>query len=189
MAAPKLYITAADLKAAAQESESSGNDFWETLAKGVSRLFDRECEVADEFFAPADQNPSVKTFRGAGHEYLKILPYIADSIAAITVDGSIITVPTITREYTESDDFLVFAYAIAKNAPVSVSARWGFVETPADIKLACIEQALFQWRRKDLAFADLSGVPTAAVTAQFSPSFQAAVNRFRGLYSANLYFS
>lgn len=189
MAAPKLYATAADLKAAAQENESSGNDVWEAFAKGISRLFDRECEVADEFFAPAEQNASVKTFRGAGHEYLKILPYIAGSIAAITVDGIVVTVPSLTREYVENEDFLVFSYAIAKNAPVSVSARWGFLETPADIRLACIEQALFQWRRKDLAFADLSGVPTAAVVAQFSPSFQAVVNRYRGIYSANLYFS
>lgn len=189
MAAPILYATAADLKAAAQESESSGNDAWETLAKGVSRLFDLECEVVEAFFGPAGANPSIRTFRGAGHEYLRISPYIAGSIAAITVDGAIITVPTVTREYVEADDYLIFAYGIAKNAPVSISAQWGFPETPADIKLACIEQALFQWRRKDLAFADLSGVPTAAVTAQFSPSFQAAVDRYRGIYSANLYFS
>jgi len=186
---PILYATAADLKAAAQETESSGNDAWETLAEGISRLFDRECEVEEGFFKAADAAPSIKTFLGEGHEYLRIIPYIPGSLAAITVDGSPVTVPTLTDEYAERENFLIFSYAIAKNAPVTVSARWGFAQIAADIKLACIEQGLFQWRRKDLAFADLSGVPTAAVTAMFSPTFEASTQRYRGLYSTNLYFS
>jgi hypothetical protein len=186
---PVLYVTAAELKNAAQESDSSGNDSWEALAKSVSRLFDRECEVPDEFFGPAAAGATALSFRGNATEYLKVYPYIAGSLEAITIDGVAVTVPAIDNEYIESEDYLVFAYTLTKNAVVSVSARWGFAEVPGDIKQACIEQGLFQWRRKDLAFTDLSGVAPATIVAQFSPTFQAVVNRFRGLYSRQVYFS
>lgn len=184
-----IYATAADLRCAAEQSEASGTDAWENLALGVSRLFDRECEVAAEFFGKAAANPSARSFFGTGTEYVRVSPYIAGSLAAITIDGTAVTVPAADKEFLESDDYLVFTYNVVKNAVVSVSARWGFPEVPADIRQACIEQALFQWRRKDLAFAELAGVPTAAVTASFSPTFQAAIDRYRGLYSRNNYFA
>lgn len=184
-----LYVQPEILKENGIAPESDDTVVWQQIAESVSRTFDRECEVPDGFFDKASASSSVRSFLGAGTEYVKISPYLPGSLSAITIDGTAVTVPSTTKEFQESDDYLIFAYAIAKNAAVSVSARWGFAAVPADIVQACIEQALFQWRRKDLAFAELAGVSSAAVAAQFSPTFAAAANRYRGIYSRNNYFS
>jgi hypothetical protein len=185
---PVNYITAADLRSAAEQQEASGTDAWEALATAISRMFDRECEIADEFFGKAAAAGSARSFLGAGTEYVKLSPYIPASITEITVDDDDVPLGD-TDHYSESEQYLVFKYSITKNADVSVTARWGFPEVPADIRQACIEQALFQWRRKDLAFAELAGVASAAVAASFSPTFQAAIDRYRGIYSRNNYFA
>lgn len=185
---PDLYVTADVLQANGIAPESDGSTTWDQLAESVSRSFDRECEVPDGFFNAAAVGTSARTFLGGGTEFVKIYPYISGSIGAITIDGDVVPLAD-TDHYNEVDDYLIFTYPITKNAAVSVSARWGFSAIPADIVQACIEQALFLWRKKDLAFAELAGVPTAAVVAQFSPTFQATVNRYRGLYSRNNYFA
>lgn len=182
-----LYIQPEILKDNGIEPEADATSVWQQLAESVSRLFDRECEVPDGFFNKAASAASARTFLGAGTEYVKLYPYIAGSIGAITVDAIAVTLST--DYFTEVDDYLVFKYSIAKNAAVSVSARWGFADIPADIKQACIEQALFLWRKKDLAFAELAGVSAAAINAEFSPTFQAVTLRYRGLYSRNNYFA
>lgn len=185
---PNLYVTAEVLQANGIAPESDDTAIWEQLAESVSRLFDRECEVSDGFFNAAEVAASARSFLGTGTEFVKLYPYISGSIGAITVDGEVVPLAD-TDHYNEADDYLIFTYPIFKNAAVSVSARWGFAAIPADIVQACIEQALYQWRKKDLAFAELAGVPTAAVAAQFSPTFAAVANRYRGLYSRNNYFA
>lgn len=195
---PDLYVTAAELKASVEESDASGTDAWEALASAVSRLFDRECEVADGFFLPAGEDASEKTFRGNGTEYVRLDPYIAASIDGITVDDEEITIGG--DEYFEKDGYLIFGQpssspgvsrtpVIAQDALVTVSARWGFTAIPGEVKQACIEQGLFIWRKKDLAFSELSGVPSVAVSARLSPTFALTVERYRGLYGKNSYFA
>lgn len=183
-----LYVQPEILKENGIAPESDDTVVWQQLAESVSRIFDRECEVADGFFNKASASASGRSYLGNGTEFVKLYPYIAGSIGAITVDGDAIPLAD-ADHYNEIDDYLIFKYPIIKNAAVSISARWGFSAIPADIVQACIEQALFQWRKKDLAFAELAGVPTAAVVAQFSPTFQATVNRYRELYSQNNYFA
>lgn len=193
-----LYVTAAELKASVQESDASNTDAWEALALAVSRLFDRECEVPDGFFSPALEEPSERVFRGKGTEYIRLDPYISSSIDAISIDDEVITIDG--DDYYENEGYLIFgqppvspglpsSIVVANGSVVTVNARWGFAAVPAEIRQACIEQGLFMWRKKDLAFTELSGVSTAAVTAKFSPTFQTAVMRYRGLYSKNNFFA
>lgn len=197
--ATDLYVTANELMANVQDPESSGTDPWEALALAVSRLFDAECDVRDGFFLPADADSSERTFYGNGTEYVRLDPYVAESIEEITVDGDAVTLDD-TDEYFENDGYLIFGVpvdrpgrtrsrVIARETPVVVTARWGFAAVPADVKQACIEQGLFLWRKKDLAFSELSGVPSAVVTAKLSPTFELVTQRYRGTYSRNIHFA
>lgn len=191
------YVTAAELKASVEESDASGTDAWEALASAVSRLFDRECEVPDGFFLPAAEDPSERAFRGKGTEYVQLDPYIAESIDTIDVDDTAITIDG--DDYYEQDGYLIFGQppanpgmpgssAIAVSSIVTVSARWGFAAVPSEVKQACIEQALFMWRKKDLAFTQLSGVSTAAVMARVSTTFALTAERYKSIYGKNSCF-
>lgn len=184
------YVSPDILKQSAEQDEHSPSNIWDTLAEAVSRMFDKESEVENDFFAKAPATgTTTKTVRANGTEFVQLFPYIAGSITAITIDGVAVTVPTTNNEFYESEGYLVFASNIRKGAVISVTARYGFPSIPGDIVQACLEQAIFMWRRKDLAFADLSGVPTAAVVAEFSPTFTAATKRYRGLYGQQNYFA
>lgn len=184
------YVTKETLQNAGIAPESDNDVVWTLLAEGVSRLFDRECEVGDGFFIPASGTASDRTYRSNGTRYLKLFPYVANSITEIDVDGTDYYEALIAdRLYQEKDGYLIFDSEITKDTLVTINADWGFSAIPADIQLACIEQALFQWRRKDLSFADISGVPTAAVVAEFSPSFIATTKRYREIYSENSMFA
>lgn len=183
------YVDPATLQASGVATESDDSTAWDRYAEAVSRLFDRECEVADNFFAvaPSGGSETTKALRSTGTSFLEIGPHITGSITAFTVDG-------VSRladgSYHEVGSFIVFDSSIPiENLVVSVTARFGFAAIPAEISKACEQQALFEWRRKDLAFTDLSGVPTAAVTADFCPLFAAVTKRYRGLYSPNNYFA
>lgn len=181
------YITAADLKANALASEASGDAAWDLLAESVSRLFDRECEVSDGFFLPAELTATEREFRGNNTELVAVGPYLAGTIESVDVDGTAVEIDS--EDYYERDGYLIFDFDITAVQLVSVTARWGFAAVPAEVKQACIEQALFMWRKKDLAFSELSGVPATVVTAEFSPTFAAVAARYRGIYSQNSYFS
>src|SRR5690606_37876851 len=126
-----------------------------------------------------------RVFRANGTRFLQIDPYAAGSIVTVTYAGASVT------DYAESGGYLVFPADAAPDAEesVTVKARFGFASVPADIVQACIEQALFIFRRKDLAFADMSGVSSAALTAEYCPTFAATVRRYREIYSRNNYFA
>lgn len=185
-----LYITVDVLKNAAVDNEADNNSVWELLAESVSRLFDRECEVSDGFFSKAGTEPALRSYRGNNTQYLRLFPYIADSITIIDIDGdSYYDVLVSNRRYRERDGYLIFNYPVPETAFIDVTAIYGFSDIAADIKQACVEQALQLWRKKDLAFADLSGVSAAAINAEFSPTFAAVTKRYRELYSSNTFFS
>jgi hypothetical protein len=187
---PDLYITVDVLKNAAIADEADNTIVWELLAESVSRLFDRECEVSDGFFSKAGEEVSLRSYRGNNTQYLKLFPYISDSITIISVDGDdYYDVLVSQRRYRERDGYLIFNYPVSETAFIDVTAIYGFSDIAADIKQACIEQALQLWRKKDLAFTDLSGVSAAAINAEFSPTFTAVTKRYREIYSSNTFFS
>lgn len=180
------YVTADTLKTVATADDESPTSVWESLAQSVSRLFDRECQVTDGFFLAASDTPTAKTFRGDGTNYLAILPH-QDDITAVSVDDVALTLPS--TDFYEHDGYLIFTYDIEKTSTVDITAKWGFESVAKDIEYACIEQALFMWRRKDLTFTALAGVSTAAVAAEFSPTFKAIAARYRAIYGQFSYFA
>lgn len=179
------YIDPTLLETFAEAPEGTPSVTWQQLADAASDMFDREAEVTRGFFAKASATATVKYFRGAGTEYVRLWPFIAGSIEAVTIDGE--AVETGGDDYFEDGFYLVFDYEIEKNALITVTARWGFSEIPADIKQACIEQALFLWRKKDLAFADLANVAASVANAEMSQTFAAVARRYRDLYSQTVF--
>lgn len=185
-----LYVTKEQLRNFAIADEADNTDVWELLSEAVSRLFDRKCEVSDGFFSPAAASATSREFRANGTRYLGLDPYISSSITVIDVDGTdYFEAVAADREYRETENFLLFDGEFAAETPITVTARWGFAAIPIDITLACIEMAIAMWRRKDMAFADLSGVSAAVVNTEFSPTFAATVSRYSELYSKNKFFA
>lgn len=187
---PNLYIEVEALKSFGVAPDADNTNVWNLLAENVSRLFDRECEVVDGFFNVVGDSVSLKSYLANGTRYLRLWPYTAGSITIIDVDGTdYYEAVAADRLYKEKDGYLIFDSEIPNETPVNVTAIYGFAAIPADVKFACIEQALAQWRKKDISFAEISGVSAAAVNAEFSPSFLATTKRYRELYSPNTYFS
>lgn len=185
-----LYITDEQLKLFAVGSESDETDVWELLAEAVSRLFDRQCDVADGTFNKTTDVVSLRNYRANGTRYLQLFPYIPASITIIDVDGTDYYEAVVAdRLYREKEGFLIFDSEIAVETPIAVTAKYGFAEIPLDIRFACIEQGLMMWRRKDLSFADISGVPAGAILSELSPSFMAAVKKYREIYAENSFFA
>lgn len=184
------YVTDEQLKLFAVANEADDTAVWELLSEGVSRLFDRECEVADGFFDKTSNTVSLRSYRGNGTRYLQLFPYIPASITIIDVDGTdYYEAVAANREYREKDGFLIFDADITIDTPIDVTAKYGFSAIPVDVQLACIEQGLSMWRRKDMSFAEISGVSAAAINAEFSPSFVATTKRYREIYTGNNYFA
>lgn len=176
------YIEAKLLETYAEAPEGTPTNIWQQLADAASLQFDREADVSQNFFAPAGNQPSTKYFRSDGTQHIRLLPFIGGSITAITVDSVALSLPS--EDYFESDFFLVFDYEIEKNKIIAVTAKWGFTDTPPDIKQAVIEQALFLWRKKDLAFADLANVASAVANAETSQTFAGVAQKYREIYGS-----
>jgi hypothetical protein len=187
---PDAYITKEQLTTSTPGDDGSSADpAWELFAGAVSRLFDRECEVEDGFFANS-ATTEARDFVSNGTRYLWLGKYTPDSITSILIDGTEYFTDTVAdRKYREREGFLILAFDLAENITVTVTAEFGFGAVPDDIQQACIEQGLAMWRRKDMSFADLSGVSGAVATAELTPTFKLVTERYRALYSQRSYFS
>lgn len=140
----------------------------EALIPAASRWIDRACRVADGYFDAAAAAATNRTFYGNGTSHLYVGPHNSTIVATNVafVDTSI-TVPDFTERPNRSS-LLVWLVADEgeevwrKNKPLIISAKWGFAAIPEEIKLACIELVLAQFRTLDPArergIADASGV-------------------------------
>jgi len=194
------YVDPKIIKEFAVAPEASPPGVWETLAAAASRMFDRAAEVGDNFFVkvPNSTAAAAMTFRGNGTRYLSLPPYKAGTIVTVEYDGETVG----ATDYREKDGYLIFDLGSlarvsnlssdferpAAEVDITVTAKWGFAEIPADVSYAVIEQALMIWRRRDAAFTDLSGVSTAAVQQQLSPTFALAAEKYREIYGGRSYF-
>ena len=122
----------------------------------------------------ADVVATAKVVYGDGTNYLKLPPYVAGSLdPTITLpDGYSVPEFTTVNGYLERSVGGVLARNWWRNSiwasgwiegvPVTVTAKWGFANTPADVKLAVIEWIINVWRETDpagLKLTNLEGIP------------------------------
>lgn len=145
------------------------------LIEQASRFFDLECGVEPGYFDPAEDTATSKTIYGNGTNYLRLPPYVPGSLNTPISMPDGYTVPS----FTEQNGFLVITTSSGVLPPfqhfhnclwsgwpsgvaVTVSARWGFAATPADVKMAVIELVINLKRETDpadLKLTDLEGQP------------------------------
>ncbi len=171
-----------------------------SLLTAASRLFDKQCEVRDDFFAFSEDS-NIRTFIGDGTAYLKIDPFIALDIDPVSVDGAydvpdytVIDGMLVVLDKTRPQSSLAASYpqrfaGWRDGYPVTVSAVWGFAEVPADVKVACCHLAIHLWRTADPAFATISNAEGAASREVTIPDVaQRIINSYREKYSRRALF-
>lgn len=145
------------------------------LIEQASRMFDLECGVPERYFNPVEiPIATTQTIYGDGTNYLRLPPYVPGSL------DSTITLPDgyTTPTYTEIDGHLVINSGGVlhpfnrfhnclwagwqSGVAVTISAIWGYRETPADVKLAVIELVINLHRETDptnVKLVNLEGQP------------------------------
>lgn len=171
------YVTAVKLMSSAVAPEASEEGVWDEYAEGASRLFDKLCDVEDDFFAKAGQTATAKTFYGNGIDMLQLPPFVG-SVTGITIDD---------EAFDTGDWYVRNGYVVRldddefdEDAVIVVTARWGFAEVPKDVQIVVLELANYLWRMKDSMFAQISGVETPD---DLSPTVKATIKKFRDKYS------
>jgi hypothetical protein len=168
------------------------DDELDALIEQASRFFDLECGVEPGYFEAAGDTATSKIIYGNGTNYLWLPPYVTGSLnTAITLPEGY-TVP----DFVEQNGFLVLTTSTGVLPPlqhfyrsvwsgwpsgvaVTVSARWGFATTPADVKMAVIELIINLWRETDpatLRLKDLEGQP---LRERFPPRSLEVARKYR----------
>lgn len=162
----------------------------DALIERASRYFDLLCGVEPGYFEPADVSATARTFYGDGTHFLKLDRY---------VDGSLNTTISVPTGYTSphfvarngylqitSEDGIPQTrsrYSCSEgwwsNLPITVTARWGFADTPEDVKLAVIELATnlhSEVDPKNVKLVNLEGQP---LREKYPPRVKEIADRYR----------
>jgi len=165
----------------------------EALIEQASRMFDLVCGVSPGYFnaAPIPIATS-RTIYGEGTSYLRLPPYVPGSL------NTTLTVPTnyTAPSFIEKDGFLVLVdsngiapQGIWRYPPyitgwwegvgITVSAIWGFLETPADIRMAIIELVINLKRETDPAELKLTDIEGQPLREKLPPRVAEVARRYR----------
>lgn len=161
----------------------------EALIEQASRIFDRACGVPDGWFNPvAIPIATEKVIYGDGSNYLRLPPHIGS--VTVTMPENYAT-PT----YTEQNGYLIVnssgvlpPFSHFHNAcwagwysgvPVTVSAIWGYYETPANVKAAVIELVINLWRETDTAQVKLLNLDGLVLREKMPPRVAEIVRTYR----------
>lgn len=146
----------------------------DALIEQASRFFDLECGVESGHFEAAGDTAVERTFYGDGTNYLRLDPYVADSLTSVTFPTGYTVPPYVERDgylvITTSDGALLARRGFSNlcyggwrdRLAIKVTARWGYSATPADVKLAIIEFVLNLMRETDpidVKLKNLEGQP------------------------------
>ena len=164
----------------------------DALIEQASRFFDLECGVEPGYFEAAGDTATSKTIYGNGTNYLRLPPYVAGSLnTAITLPEGY-TAPS----FIEQNGFLVLTTSTGVLPPfhylhnccwagwvagvaVTVSARWGFEATPADVKMAVIELVINLWRETDPATLRLIDLERQPLRERVPPRSLEVAKKYR----------
>lgn len=165
-------------------------DVLESLILRASRIFDLSCGVEPGYFEAAgeDAAESTKVLYGDGTNYLKLPPYVSDSLnATITMPDGYTVLEFVavggylTRSVTGvlQRSYPYFAFGWLPGVPVTVSAVWGYETTPEDVKAAVIELVINLWRETDPAFIKLINIEGQPLREKLPPRVNEIARRYR----------
>lgn len=175
----------------AQATESAiPNDALDDLIERASRYFDLLCGVEPGYFEPAGVSATARTFYGDGTHYLKLDRYVDGSLNATISVPSGYTAPNYVArngylQITSEDGIPLvrsrypWSEGWWSNLPITVTARWGFSATPADVKLAVIELAVNLWRETDPANVKLVNLEGQPLREKVPPRVAEISKRYR----------
>lgn len=207
------YVTAEQVGYLAHEFEALASTGSDLLVTAASRIFDKECEVADDFFQEAAEPAAYtnRNFIGNGTAYLQLDPFTAlNPTDPILMNEGTIAVPdyddvNLPDYITRDGQLIVLDRTVRRNFSVDginryvgwpdgkqirVSANWGFSVIPADVSLACAHIALHLWRTADPAFAVISNADGAASRPVTLPGIaRDIIDKYRAKYSRKALFA
>ena len=136
------------------------DDVLNKLIERASRLFDIECGVKPGFFDAAGSTATAQVFYGNGTNFLQLPPYVAGSLnPTLSYPQNYSALEFVERGNSERGAFLVRTEGGILNAapiggwyegvPITVTAKWGYSTTPADVKHAIIKLVIHICRTVD----------------------------------------
>lgn len=131
------------------------NDVLDALIERASRMFDLECGVELGFFEASCNTVATKVIYGDGTNSLRLPPYVAGSLnTSLTYPQGYAALGFIERRgyLIRTEDGTLNTSPLSgwyAGVPITVSAKWGFAETPADVKHAIIKLVIHICRTVD----------------------------------------
>jgi hypothetical protein len=134
----------------------------------------------------ADVVATNKTIYGSGLNYLPLPPYVPGSLSTTLTLPDGYTAPT----FIERDGYLVltsngiappFSYSSGwyLGVPITMSAIWGYEQTPEDVKLAVIELTINLLRETDPAQVKLVNIEGQPLREKLPPRVAEIAKRYR----------
>lgn len=138
----------------------------------------------------ADVIATARTFYGDGTNRLRLDPYVPGTLNSTLGMLEGYTAP----EFVESGGYLVlkgsdsvltpfpirpFGTGWWTGVPITVTAKWGYSETPGDVKLAIIEWVINIWRETDPAGLKLVNLEGAVLRETMPPRVREVVKLYR----------
>lgn len=169
------------------------NDQLDDLIEMASRFFDLICGVVPGYFDAAGSTATERTFYGDGTNFLRLDPYIQGSLNATLGYPSGYTALDYAERWTErhphllitdssgvlSDRSSSFPYGWYSGVPITVTAKWGFQATPADVKLAVIELMANLWSELDPKHLKLVAPEHLPLREQVPPRVERIARHYR----------
>lgn len=165
------------------------------LIERASQFFDSIVGVSPQFFEAAGDTATSRTFYGDGTNFLRLDAHVAGSLVeAITVpegyevptfiqkDGFLILTTTegnLTHALTPFPSWYRSGSGWWAGQPITVTARWGYEATPADVKLAVIELTINLLRETDPAAIKLINTEGLAIREKLPPRVKAIAELYR----------
>jgi hypothetical protein len=195
-----VYCTPAEVREAGTQITESApvkatDAYLLKLIERASRFFDSVVGVAPGFFEPSGATATARTFYGDGTNFLRLDAYVDGSLNATISVPEGYEAPT----YIARDGYLVLTTSEGgilhqwppfpswwrigagwwAGVPITVTAKWGYSATPADVKLAVIELTINLLRETDPAAIKLINTEGLAIREKLPPRVRAIAELYR----------
>jgi hypothetical protein len=191
-----MYCTVAEVREVATQITATAaptawtDDVVTKVIERASRIFDLVCDVEPEHFEAAGASATSRTFYGDGTNFLRLDPYVEGSLSATITLPSGYTSPS----FVEREGLLILVDSLGvrypstlswygtgwyENVPVTVSARWGFAATPADVKHAVIELVINLIKEVDPASIKMMNLDGIVLREKLPPRVEMIASKYR----------